>query len=208
MAAAKSAAIELPPLNIQSMMLKLVGDSPLIVHKWSEKARAAMRDKHAKKARTGRPVRDTWVEFCDSLYWISDKPEEPAEADVEAGVFGFPAIGFKAAAVTACTSTGVVTKVAARQAFHVTGELVRIDGQLSMREDVVTVGMGSDLRYRGEFASWSVVLPIRFNANVMSAEQIISLFQLAGFAVGVGEWRSERDGGNGLWHVASQEENQ
>lgn len=124
--------------------------------------------------------------------------------------------------MTACTSLGSITKVAARQAFHVvgdtivdyegstpaSGELVRILGsEPRMREDMVRVGMGTaDLRYRAEFFPWFVKLKVRANLNVLSVEQLANLFNTAGFAVGVGEWRSERDGQNGLFHVGSEEE--
>ena len=106
--------------------------------------------------------------------------------------------------MTACTSIGSVTKVAARQAFHVEGEMVEIIGPPpSMREDVARVGMGTaDLRYRGEFTPWSVELTVKFNSGLMSAEQVVNLFETAGFAVGVGEWRPERDGPFGRFHVA------
>ena len=46
-------------------------------------------------------------------------------------------------------------------------------------------------------------MSVRFNANVLSAEQIINLFNTAGFGVGIGEWRSEKDGQHGLFHVAT-----
>lgn len=204
MAATKSAGIELPPLNIQTMRVKLIGDSPLIVHAWSPKALAQMAAKQQKKASAGREAKDPWADFCGSMYWLSDRPEKPTEDDVEKARFGFPAIAFKAAAVTACTSIGSVTKVAARQAFHVEGEMVEIIGPPpAMREDVCRVGMGTaDLRYRGEFSPWAVELTVKFNAGLMSAEQVVNLFETAGFAVGVGEWRPERDGPYGRFHVA------
>jgi len=209
MAAAKSStAIELPALAIQTLQVPIVGDSPLITHAWSEKALRAMADKQQKKATAGREAKDPWADFCGSMYWLSERPEKPTEADVEAARFGFPAIAFKAAAVTACTSIGSITKVAARQAFHVEGEFVEINGPPpSMREDVARVGMGTaDLRYRGEFSPWSAVLTVKFNANLMSAAQVVNLFQTAGFAVGVGEWRPERDGPYGRFHVAADGE--
>jgi hypothetical protein len=207
-AATKSTAIELPPLNIETLSVPLVGDSSLIVHAWSEKAIKAMADKQQKKASAGREAKDPWAEFCGSMYWLDGKPEKPTEQDVETARFGFPAIAFKAAAVTACTSIGGITKIAARQAFHVEGEFVEIKGPPpSMREDVCRVGMGvADLRYRGEFSPWSVDLTVKFNANLMSAAQVVNLFQTAGFAVGVGEWRPERDGPHGRFHVASSSE--
>lgn len=205
MVAKASAAIDLPPLDIKALKVRLIGDSPLIVHAWSPKALKQMADKQQKRASAGREAKNPWADFCGSMYWLTERPEEPTEADVEGARFGFPAIAFKAAAVTACTSIGSVTKVAARQAFHVEGEMVEIVSPTppSMREDVCRVGMGTaDLRYRGEFNPWSCELTVKFNAGLMSAAQVVNLFETAGFAVGVGEWRPERDGPYGRFHVA------
>ena len=86
--------------------------------------------------------------------------------------------------------------------FFVPGELVAIEGEPSMREDMVRVGMGTaDLRYRPEFKSWSISLPIEYNADAITLEQIVNLVNLAGFGVGIGEWRPERDGQYGMFHA-------
>lgn len=200
--AATPTAIVLPALNIQTMSIPIIGDSPLICHAWSKKARELMLAKQTKKATAGRAAKDPWQDFCESLYWLDGMPAEPTEDDVRNGRFGFPAIAFKSAAVTACTSIAAITKVAARQAFHVEGEFVELSGVPAMREDVARVGMGTaDLRYRGEFAPWSTALTVKFNANLLSAEQVVNLFQTGGFAVGVGDWRPERDGPFGRFHV-------
>lgn len=211
-------SMELPRLNIQTIELPLVGDTPLIVHAWSEKAKKQMRDKQMGKATAGKEKKDPERDFLESLYVISDDKVKIVDGVAIGGTFGFPVIGFKAAAVTACTSAGSITKVAARQAFHVfgdmkttyagktqsSGEFVTIQGSMPrMREDMVRVGMGTaDIRYRGEFFPWFVMLKIRFNANVLSAEQIANLFNTAGFGVGIGEWRAEKDGMHGQFHVA------
>jgi hypothetical protein len=203
--ASSSTAIQLPPLALETVEIPLIGTSPLIVHAWSEKALRAMADKQQKKASKGREAKNPFEDFTGSLYWLSEKPDEVTEADIDTARFGFPAIAFKAAAVTACTSTGAITKVAARQAFHVEGEMVEIVGPPpAMREDVCRVGMGvADLRYRGQFEPWGARVRVQINTAVISAEQVVNLFNLAGFAVGVGEWRPERDGGYGRFRVAS-----
>lgn len=194
--AATSTNVTLPPLQIASVSVTLIGDTPLIVHRWSEKAKKQMLDKQMKKATAGKEAKDPERDFRESLYVLED------------GTYGFPIIGFKAAAVTACTSIGSMTKVAARQAFHVDGEFAVIEGdEPHMREDMVRVGMGTaDIRYRGEFKNWWTTITVKYNANVMSAEQILNLMQTAGFAVGVGEWRPEKDGQYGRFHVATAAE--
>lgn len=194
------ANIELPKLDIRTMKLKIVGDSSLITHKWSEKAMKEILDKQMGKASEGREHKNPVRDYRESLYVIRSAPDDEP---FENGVFGFPSIAFKNAAVTACTSLGKsITKVAARQAFHMVGELVEIHGRPTMREDMVRVGMGkADIRYRGEFVDWWCELVIRYNARVLSDEQIVNIVNTSGFAVGVGEWLSEKDGSHGLFHV-------
>jgi hypothetical protein len=188
---AASKPIVIPKLDIRTMRVRLVGDAPLIVHRFSEKAKKMMLDKQMGIASEGRAFKNPEEDFRDSLYTIPG------------GKHGFPAIGFKNAAVTACTSLGKsISKVAARQAFHVVGDMVEIRGTPTMREDTVRIGQGTaDIRYRGEFREWSCELTVRYNARVLSDEQIINLLNVAGFAVGIGEWRPERDGQFGLFHV-------
>lgn len=62
----------------------------------------------------------------------------------------------------------------------------------------------ADLRYRPEFSEWHAKLLVRYNANVLSESQILNLLNVAGFAVGVGEWRPEKDGQYGMFHVATE----
>lgn len=182
--------IELVKLKIEMIRLTLAGDSSLICNQWSEKAKGQMRDKQQKRAKSAKEAKDPQKDFEGSLYRL---PE---------GGYGFPAVAFKAAAVDACSHIDGVTKVQARGAFHLNAEMVKIDGTPVMREDMVRVGMGvADIRYRGEFNEWSATFVLRYNANVLSADQIVNLFNTAGFAIGVGEWRPQRDGSHGMFHV-------
>jgi len=202
-AAAKTTAIELPPMNIQMIDIPIIGDSPLICHAWSAKAKKMLLDKHMKKASAGRVAKDPWQDFCETLYWLDGMPESPTEDDVENGRFGFPAVAFKGAAITAVTTIGTMTKVMARQCFHVESEFVEILGPApAQRFDIVKVGMTTDTDFRAEFAEWGAILRVKYNANVLSAEQVIGLFEAGGFGVGIGDWRPERDGVHGRFHVA------
>jgi len=187
--------IELPKLNLQTMQVTLIGDSPLICHAWSKKAKQEMLDKQMKKAKQQRAAKDPEQDYKDSLY---THPE---------GGYGFPAVAFKAAAVDACSHIANMTKVEARGAFHINCELVKIQGKPTPREDMVKIAMGTaDIRYRGEFKDWKCSFILRYNANVINPEQILNLFNTAGFAIGVGEWRPQRDGSFGMFHVATKGE--
>lgn len=202
-------AISIPSINIKTAIIKVVGDSPLIMHKWSEKAKKEILDKQMKKAKTkGHDAKDPVADFINSVYWLEGEPEEKTEEGflnaIQSGAkFGFPSVAFKASAVAAGYRVGVTKdKVSMNAAFHIDGEFVEIVGVPEMREDMVRVGMGTaDIRYRGEFKEWSATFPVRYNASAISIEQLINLFNLGGFACGIGEWRAEKGGTYGMYHV-------
>ena len=202
-------SITIPAINLKFFELTVVGDTPLIVHKFSEKAKRQMLEKQMKVAKTkGHDTKNPTEDFIESLYWLSNQPTEYTgdafQAAIDKGAkFGFPSTAFKAAAVSAGYRAGVMKdKVSTNGAFHIIPEFVGIIGTPHMREDMVRIGMGTaDIRFRGEFTEWKAVLPITYNASVYSQEQIANLFNLGGFACGIGEWRPEKGGNNGMFHI-------
>lgn len=196
LAKVEKVGIEIPKLNLATLQVVLIGDSPLICHAWSHKAKQAMLDKQMKKAKQAKEAKDPQKDFEESLYKMPS-----------GGGYGFPAVAFKAAMVGACRYVENMKMTEARGAFHILGELIPIDGEPTMREDMVRIGMGTaDIRHRGEFKTWKAMLSISYNQSAISAEQIVNLLNVAGFGVGVGEWRPERDGSYGRFHVATEQE--
>lgn len=193
--AAEAAVVTIPSISLRTVEITLAGLSPLIMHKWSKKAKEEMLAKQMKAARKGKEAKDPERDYEESIYRDPD------------GRFGFPTIAFKAAAVGACRFTDGTKMTFARGAFHIDGELALIEGEPRMREDMVRVGMGTaDIRYRAEFPEWRATFRLTYNAHALSEEQILNLFNLAGFGVGVGEWRPEKDGQHGRFRVESIKE--
>lgn len=186
--------VELKSIRIERINLEIEGDSALIVHAWSAKAKKEMLDKQMKKAKTAKDAKDPQRDYEEAFYRLPD------------GKPGFPTIAFKQAAVSAGGRFSDGLKMTElRGAFFIDGELAEIKGKPNMREDMVRVGMGTaDIRYRPEFKAWKVTLPIKYNADKISLEQLVNLFNLAGFGVGVGEWRPEKDGQYGMFHVVTK----
>ena len=201
--------VTIPALDIRTATVKIVGDSPLIMHKWSEKAKKEILDKQMKKAKSkGHDAKDPFADFISSMYWLDGEPEnktpEGFAAALEDGArFGFPSTAVKAAAVAAAYRAGITKNmVSMNGAFHVIGEFVEINGEPVMREDMVKVGMGvADIRYRGEFPEWWSSFTVSYNAAVLSLEQLINMINMGGFACGIGEWRAEKGGTFGAFHV-------
>lgn len=187
--------IELKRLRLERIEVALMGVSPLIMHAWSHKAKEQMLAKQMKKATTGKVAKDPQRDFEESIYLDGS------------GLPAFPSVAFKAAAVDAAVAMDF-KKTNLRQSFHIEGEMVAVLGSdPSPREDMVRVGMGTaDIRYRAQFEHWGVLLPITINIGMLSVEQLVNLFDAAGFGIGVGEWRPQRDGQFGRFKVADATE--
>lgn len=186
------ATVAIPEIKVNTLEVRLVGDSPLIVHRWSEKARKEMLDKQMGIPTPKKEKKDPERDYQECFYYLPD------------GRYGFPAIAFKAAAVDAATQLSGLTKVYLRGAFHVAGDLAVIEGTPTKRQDMVRVGMGTaDIRFRPEFKEWNAVFQVRYNVASLTRDQVIQLFDQAGFSVGIGEWRPSKDGAFGMFHVGS-----
>lgn len=210
---ANEEVIVIKSLDIKKVKIKIVGDTPLIVHAWSEKAKRMMLEAQTKTTKTkAREARDPYDDFVSSLYWITEKPESTPEAFEQAvkngAKWGFPANSIKIAGNAAAYRSGwVKNQMQLRGSYFIKsefGDLAEIKGSVPiMREDMVRVGMGSaDLRYRGEFQNWHMLLTLEYNAGgEMTLEQIINVINAGGYSVGLGEWRPEKDGDFGRYHV-------
>jgi len=205
----KQVQVIIPDIQIKTATLRVEGTSPLIVHKFSEKARKEILDKCMQKAKSGKEPKNPVMEFMQSLHWLSPMPEEYTEEAFESALaagakFGFPATGLKQSAVSAAYRAGLTKdKVSVYGSFHILGgELIEIQGTPRMREDYATIANGApEIRYRAEFPEWAMDFDIKYNAAVYSLEQIITFFNFGGFAVGIGDWRVEKGGIFGCYKI-------
>lgn len=196
----RASVIEIPEISIGEALIEIEGTSPLIMHAWSEKAKGEIRDKQQAKPAAKKAPKDPEAEYEAAFHRLAD------------GRPGFPAVAFKAALVGAARHVDGLAMTFLRGALHIDGDLVEILGEPRMREDMVRVGGKgpgtgvADIRYRPEFPEWTTVLPISFNRNSIQLAQVVHLLNVAGFAVGVGEWRPDKGGSNGRFRVKSVRE--
>lgn len=181
--------------HIQSISLRLVGmpGSPLVVHKFSEKAKAEIRAKQGKAAQKAKEARDTDAEF-EAAKYVDEKGRECA-----------PITAIKKAMVTAGTAMDKLTKVAIRQALFVTPAndpaamivpVLTPDGEEARgvkREDAVTIGGGTrGLTYRPGYSEWALHVQVEYNSRLISEAQLLELASSAGWGVGICEGRPEK----------------
>lgn len=191
------AEIQIDRIPVRRIEVPIIGETPLIVHRFSEKAKRQMLDNMQGK-KTPKVAKNPAAEFEGAFYKFED------------GSNGFPVIAFKAATVGAARFYGKeVTMTSLRQYLFFRGtpgvdglSLAKIEGEAIQREDVVRVGKGgTDLRYRPQFTEWTTTLDVTYVESALTEGSVLSLIDAGGMGVGVGEWRPEKRGDNGTYRV-------
>jgi len=197
--ATKDQEIQISKIAAETLQVQIIGTTPLIMHRFSEKAKKKMLDAMTGK-KSPKQSKDPEAEFRAAAYRF------------EEGGYGFPAIAFKMATVGAARfyPKNDVTMTGLRQSLFIGGHM-GVDAQLlvkiasdepTMREDVVRVGRGgTDLRYRPEFWPWGAVLEVTFVSAALTRDSVLSLIDAGGMGIGVGEWRPEKNGDFGTYRI-------
>lgn len=189
--------ISLIDANIQSAVLTIYGLTALITDRISEATLDELQDKQTGGAKKPREFRDPEREWRDKLYPIHGTD-----------LYGFPGGGLKQAIVAAGYRCLGEQMTRLRAMFTIPTELVVIQGsEPRMRRDPGRL-QGKTLTpiFRPEFpVPWSADVPFKFNASLISLEQLANLVDLAGFSIGIGAWRPENDGSFGQFTVRRPE---
>lgn len=223
-------AIEIVRPQFEYVCFNIVGDTPLILHAWDEKSKRMMLEKQMKTARANKhDVKVPTNDFINSMYWLTPKPEDGENDEqamknfreaIENGArFGFPISGIKQSIIMGAKRAGLdVVGTEVKGAMFIEGntpdstfDIAEVLGTASdhvepiMREDMVRVGgisKTADIRYRAMIKDWRIPLRMKYNKNgKYSLEQLLTMVDYGGFVVGLGEWRPERDGQNGMYHL-------
>lgn len=217
--------IYIKPLDERIMTIHIVGDTPLLTSNWTKKAKDEMREAQTgvRRPKGQKVPKNIWAECAQRLYWMDGEPDveysdwtqELYEQHTQGARFGFPATAFKKAAVNAGKRRGYIgVKDNPYGDLFILGEGARQLVQINMNyeseipsisEDNVRLASGvADLRHRPCFDNWSADLVVKYDANgIIDPESIVNLVNLAGHVVGIGEWRIEKKGQYGAFHVES-----
>ena len=192
----------MPEIQLKKMekgysTVRIRGISPLVTHRMGPEIRAELlRKKQLDK--TKKRIRcEPEAECKNAAYELSD------------GSYGFKAVGVKKAIIAAADIKMGLPKTYLRKWLFVEGDeigedgqaLIRIDGpdgpaKYTMNESVVKVGMGAtDLRFRPLFWPWSMAIRFEYVIEWLQLDSIVNLIEMAGYGVGLGEDRPEKQGG-------------
>lgn len=203
--------IDIPPLQLGTVIIPIKGTAPLIMNRFGDKDAEALSQNRSSKpihGATKKLQRVPEKEFIAKLHTLDGKEAKLIKRGAKfyaKGRFGFPASGFKKAMVSAADQVGL-KRAQVSKAFHVIshyGNLIEIIGVPEMRFDIVRVGpfKSASPRYRPHFENWSARIEIRFNAAIITPSVLATLIDVAGFGIGVGDWRPEKAGFNGQFSV-------
>lgn len=207
MAVAKKAeSITISAPNIQAINVRIVGDTPLMMARFSQKAMQAMSDvmtgttkKGSRKARDPKDFEEDY-EQAKHLALVQKGDEE---------WIGIPCSALRAALISACRLTGF-TMTRAKLSLFVISEgidkvdsvpLFRVYGEPEMNIAAVRNATGVfDLRARPLWQKWYAQPTIQFDADQFSTEDVLNLLRRVGMQVGLLEGRpdSKNSAGQGL----------
>lgn len=190
--------LQIPQIKKHTASITIVGDSPLLINKFSEKSKREMLEKQTKRAKGAKEARDPLKEVAAATYRLPN------------GKYGIPASGLKNCAVSACKFIDGVPMTKAKGAFFVLEDgdgLVELNvkGKPEVDERMVAVGpFGRKVkmaRFRPRFDKWSCTFKVIYDPDTLSAEQLLNLYERAGFSIGLCEYRPEKSGNLGMFSV-------
>jgi hypothetical protein len=207
MASAVASSVVITPPDIRVIQLQIEGASPLVINKFSAKAKEMMMATQmagsTAKSKKAREAKDFETLFNGARHVSSD------------GWDGIHAASFRNAAISACRAAGfVMTK--AKLAIFIEPDgfdaddmtpLVRITkGEPQMVVSPCRNASGViDLRPRPTYFPWGADLRIKYDAGILTETDVVNLMARVGLQVGIGEGRPDSKQsagvGNGLFNL-------
>lgn len=193
MAKAQNQSIELMELNVGKAEFYLLGRTPIILNRMTEKAKNQLlfpkgRMTTAQKATSikHKPLE----EFRDSPYTNMDKS---AETFIE-----HLATAFKSAIRGAGVDIPGATKAQLGRLLLVEGERISIYGEPRLLMSVIRnadMNRTPDIRTRAIIKEWACRLTVTFVQPMLNLKTVSNLLAAGGLIQGVGDWRPEKGSG-------------
>jgi len=195
-----SKTVQIKAPNMQTAVFQIKGAAPLVIHRFSAKTKAQMKQKmetgKAASSKKNREAKDT-----DDIY-------QEARYISKEGWDGFNASAVRNAMISACRLVGFKMTLAKLSIFvEADGwdktepqiPLIRIYGKPSKQEDMARVETGQPyVTVRAAYHDWSAKIRIRWDADQFTVEDISNLLARVGLQVGLGEGRPDSKNSTGM----------
>ena len=193
MATAKTSTtgLAIPAPDIRGVRIPLIGAAPLMINKFSAKAQQIMREAQeagsTAKTKKARESKDFEANFNGARHISTE------------GWDGIHAAAFRNAAIDACRSAGFTMTKAKLAIFTEPDGFDRDDNTPLVRitkgvpvMDISNVRNQSgvaDLRARPMYFPWEALVNLRYDAGILTLQDVLNLMARVGMQVGIGEGR-------------------
>lgn len=207
LAAPSKVEVTIKAPSFKTVQFKITGTAPLVVHKFSQKARHQIMQTQME----GQKARSKKVRKAKDF----DEVYKEAFHVAEDGWYGVPASSFRSAMVSACRIVGYKMTLA-KLALFIEHDgfdadegtpLVRIHGTPRKHEACARNDNGSiDIRVRPMWREWTMNVRVRFDSDLLAVEDVTNLLARAGIQVGICEGRPDSKNSTGVgWGTFSIE---
>ena len=148
--------VEIPAIQLERTVVRIVGVTPLLTNKPSEKSIDAIQAKARGGARNKQVTNDPEEDWRDGIYIRRDD-----------GKPGFPASGIKKALVHAGGRFTPEKMTVLRGVLTIQGDLIAVDGsEPRLQKDIGRNKRGNLIPlYRAMFMPWRMEVPVIYNAE-------------------------------------------
>lgn len=188
--------------KLESARFRIIGTSPYVQHKFSQKAREQMRKtqeggQSSRSKRGGREPKDFQQSYEQAMHVASE------------GWAGIPAPAFRNAMISACRLVGFKMTVAKLSVFVEPDgfdvddgtPLVRISkGEPHAAEHMVRLATGvADVRWRPMWQpGWEAIVTVWYDTDQFTQADVANLMLRVGMQVGIGEGRPDSKNSAGM----------
>jgi len=200
----ETAAIEIQQISIGRIRCNIVGTSPMIMHRFSKKARGELllpKGPINRAEKAAHLKHDPVSEFRETIYLNRDD-KTPTRVH-------FPADAFSKALASAALDIPGASKSQMLRLTSVVSTQINIFGIPKMFMNMVRssdMARTPDVRTRAVFPEWACTIDVEFVSSLIKEKQVINLLAAAGIIVGIGDWRPQKGGAYGKFRVADDKD--
>lgn len=187
-----SSTIYIEPVKTESLTLALVGTSPLILNRMSEKVKGQLLMPSGRMTSAQKQINikhKPVEEYRASAYTLPD-------GDTLLGVMSS---ALKGAMMTAALDLPGTKKAQIGRLVYVVGDYTPVYGVPKLFMSVTRsadMNRTPDVRTRAIVPEWAALVTIRYVVPLLNATNIINLVSAGGITAGIGDWRPEKGKGN------------
>lgn len=195
--------LDIQPIEMRGVFLNIIGTSPLIPHRFAQKAWQELLLPSLTKNRAALEStlkHDPLAEYRGCFYRNREQKESTPT------LFHLPSGMIHGAMTSAALDIAGVAKAQLERLTSVTTPTLFLYGVPQMFMSMVRNSdqkRTPDVRTRPIFKQWAIRgLGIEFKRDVLGDNQIANLLAAAGIIVGVGDWRPQKGGSHGKFRIA------